>query len=257
MHRSPFDSSTSQRPEDLRPPPDPFGASTSYVGNTRFGQKREIPELSYNYREDRSHRLLDTDLREDERNLSWGVSWACLFSAVLEFSILAWPITAFSVWGFRLDTIYTLVFSIHLLKGMLLLIKTCSNTLVFRMRGRNSYHWFWGIWTRVSHVHQDPVLLLYSTLYGWIQIPIMTIFILVSAASYPVYYSSIAYWINWPMAIVSLVVGYVAWCVIISERSIRMPLKERVDLTERQRKRTQDNESRSRYFRPTTSPLPM
>jgi len=212
---------------------------------------REIPTLRYHYGDDRDHVVMGTDLYEERHTMSCNVSWACVFSACLELSILAWPITAFSIWGFELDTVYTLIFAIHLFKAIILLIKACSNTLVFRMRGRNSYHWFWGIWTRSSHVHQDPLLYTYAILYGWIQIPMMCIYILVSAASYPLYTYMIPYWVNWPMAIVSLVVGYIAWCVLISERSIRMELENRVDFSESQRQRSRDQRSRQRIYLPS------
>jgi len=214
-------------------------------------KSREVHTLQYHYGNDRDHVVMNTDLYEERHTLSCNVSWACVFSACLEGAILAWPITALVIWGFELDTVYSLVFFIHFFKAALLLVKACSNTLVFRMRGRNGYHWFWGIWTRTSHVHQDPLLYIYAILYGWIQIPMMCLFILVSAASYPLYTYTITYWINWPMAIVSLVVGYVAWCVLISERAIRMELERRVPFTHEQRRQRKRKSSRKSTYFPT------
>jgi hypothetical protein len=210
---------------------------------------REIPELRYHYGEDKDYVLMGKDLYDEKDAMSCNVSWACFVSALLEFSVFSWPIVAFSIWGIRLDTIYTLVFAIHLMKGLLLSVKVFTHTMVFRMRGRNSYHWLWGIWTRTSHVHEDPILYMYGVLYGWIQIPMMCLYILVSTASYPLYTSIVTYWINWPMAIVSLIVGYIAWCVLISERSIRMELEKRVDFTKEQREQTRERESKRAYMR--------
>jgi len=247
MYASPFEADA--RDDVPVVVPSPFGAAatgriSSPLPSGNRHRQRDTLELRYHYGDDRDHVVMGKDLYEERHTLSCNVSWACVFSAVLELSVLAWPITAFSVWGFELDTIYTLVFAIHLFKAIILIIKTFSNTLVFRMRGRNTYHWFWGIWTRASHVHQDPLLYAYAILYGWIQIPMMCLFILVAAASYPLYTHMVPYWINWSMAIVSLVLGYIAWCILISERSIRMELDKRVDFTQAQRQRTIEQKSR-------------
>jgi hypothetical protein len=45
------------------------------------------------------------------------------------------------------------------------------------------------------------------------------------------------------MAIVSLIVGYVTWCIIISEYGIRKPLRKYVDFTPEDR-----DQSKREYF---------
>lgn len=203
----------------------------------------EFVPLEYHWGEERDHVLMGKDLFSVRSSLSRRFSLLCVLAAAIEIIPFAWTIVAFSVWGFSLQTIYTLVFAIHLLKALLLSFKWCTSTLTYKMHGRVSYHWFTGIWTRLSHVHQDPVLLFYGSIYGMIHVPLMLIFLVVSVASYPMYDSSVVYWITWPMAIVSLIVGYVTWCIIISEYGIRKPLRKYVDFTPEDRDR-----SKGEYF---------
>lgn len=223
-------------------------------------EEEDVAALDYHWGEDRDHVLLGRDLFPFRGILSRKLSLMCMVAAVLEILPFGWTIVAFSIWGWSLQTIYTLVFSIHFAKAVLLSFKWCTSTLTYKMRGRNSYHWFTGIWTRLSHVHQDPILLIYGGLYGMIQIPMMLLFLVISAASYPLYTSSIVYWITWPMTIVSLLIGYINWCILISERGIRKPLEQYVDFTADDRDMTKQKEAAYFYsqfsqHQPTSDPF--
>lgn len=217
--------------------------------NSLYGaNKNDVIPLRYHYGDDHDHVLLGKDLYEERHTLSCNVSIACLIGSAIELSVFSWPIISFSIWGLEFDTILTLIFTINLFKAMILFIKSLTNTMVFRMQGRNSYHWFWGIWTRSSHVHQDPLLYMYSLIYGWIQIPIMCLFVIISASSYPLYSHIIPYFINISVAFLSLLLGYIVWCILISERSIRMQLQKRVDFTPQQRQKTMNEEYRKSAY---------
>ena len=206
-----------------------------------------ITPLEYHWGEEQDHVLLGKDLFPFRRSLSRRVSLICFVAAILEVIPFAWTVVALSIWGWSLQTIYTLVFTIHLVKALFLSFKWCSSTLTYKMRGRNSYHWFTGIWTRLSHVHQDTILLIYGGLYGMVHIPMMILFLVISVASYPLYTSSLLYWITWPMTIVSLIIGYINWCILVSEYGVRKPLERYVDFTPDDRNMSKQQESEKFY----------
>jgi hypothetical protein len=226
---------------------------------TEFTEPVVAPsQIFYHYNDAKDWQLLDTDLRPHRRTLINQFSLWCLLAAFIEFLPFCWTIVVFSIWGISYESIINLVFFIHVFKSMLILMKVFVSTDIYKYYGRISYHWLWGIWSRTSHVRGDKTLVMYSIIYGYIHIPMMLLFLLIAAGSYPLFTSSIAYWITWPMAIVSICVGYVTWCIIISESGIRKPLERYVDFTRKDRERTRERMIREtpkvlRYSREVTA----
>jgi hypothetical protein len=152
----------------------------------------------------------------------------------MDVAMLAWPATAISIWGIR-DAILTVLFFVHLVKIMFLLWALLAETQVYKMYGRRTYSFFWGQWTRRSHVRSNRPLSLYGFTYGWIQIPVILVYILLALTAYPLGLPKLLWWLQWPMGFVSLVIGYIAWCFIVSEMAIRKNLEQYVAFTPRER----------------------
>lgn len=240
-----------------------YNSSSVAAGRSKITELTEPvvapSQIFYHYNDAKDWQLLDTDLRPHRKTLINQFSLWCLLAAFIEFLPFCWTIVVFSIWGISYEAVINLVFFIHVLKSMLILMKVFVSTDIYKYYGRISYHWLWGIWSRTSHVRGDKTLVMYSVIYGYVHIPMMLLFLLIAAGSYPLFTSSIAYWITWPMAIVSICVGYITWCIIISETGIRKPLERYVDFTRRDRERTRERMIREsprvlRYPREVTIP---
>jgi hypothetical protein len=191
--------------------------------------------MRYHYEEDRGDWvLLNHDLHPVRRSIQMRANFFFAIALAMDVAMLAWPATAISIWGIR-DAILTVLFFVHLVKIMFLLWALLAETQVYKMYGRRTYSFFWGQWTRRSHVRSNRPLSLYGFTYGWIQIPVILVYILLALTAYPLGLPKLLWWLQWPMGFVSLVIGYIAWCFIVSEMAIRKNLEQYVAFTPRER----------------------
>ena len=200
--------------------------SNRYSGDHRYGNLmgREAFVNLYHFDNDRSGKLLGSDTHTHQSSMKIRANVFLVIAMLLDLALLAWPITAIIVWGI-VEAIFTILFFVHLVKAFFLFIEIVRfNTPIHKMFGRKEYGTISGIWTRVTHVKSSTPLFLYGLTYGWVQIPLMCFYIILSVASYPLMTTTF-YWISWPLGIVSIVVGYVAWCFIVSEMAIRKQLE--------------------------------
>ena len=189
--------------------------------------KREPIPLSYHYDEDRGDWvLLGQDLMPHRSSIMLRARVFFAIALSIEISLLAWPATAISIWGIQ-NAILTLAFCVHLIKAFLLVLAILSNTNIYKMYGRKAYSFFWGIWTRRSHVRESWALSYYVVAY-WMQIAVMCTYIVIALTMYPLEIPRTLWWIQWPMGFVSIFLGWVAWCLIISEQAIRKNFEEYV-----------------------------
>lgn len=184
----------------------------------------DSPELLYHYDHDDDWVLQGHDLYPIRSNIQTRAKAYFALALLTELLMLAWPCTAIPVWGIQ-QAALTLAFSIHLFKALFLFIQMLKYTRVYKMYGRRNFSHIWGIWTRSSHVRDSFSLSTYGVLYGWVQIPLIVLYIIVALTAKPLIDSDTLYWIQWPMGLASLVQGYVAWCIIVSELAIRKQLE--------------------------------
>jgi hypothetical protein len=201
----------------------------------RQRRRRGLP-LRYHFEEDRGDWvLMGHDLYPLRRSIQMRANFFFAIAMFIEIAVLAWPITAISIWGIQ-DAILTVAFFVvHVPKIFLLLWAIVAETHVYKMYGRRTYSMFWGQWTRRSHVRSNGALSMYGFVYGWIQVPVMLVYVLLALTAYPLGLPMLLWWIQWPMGLVSLAAGYVAWCFIISEMAIRKNLEQYVAFGPRER----------------------
>ena len=184
--------------------------------------------LQYHYEEDRRDWvLMGHDLYPHKRSIQTRANIFFAVALIIDVALIAWPVAAMSVWGFE-QAVLTFAFFVHLIKALLLLCAIVSETSVYKMYGRRNYAFFWGLWTRRSHVRSNTSLSIYGFVYGWIQIPVMITYIVLSITAYPLFISNVLYWTQWPMGFVSISSSYFAWCVVVSEMAIRRNLEQYV-----------------------------
>jgi len=186
--------------------------------------RRRRRGLQYHYEHDDDWVLQGHDLYPHRSTLQARAKLFFAVAIVTEVLMIAWPSTAISLWGLQQDGL-TLAFAIHLFKALLLFIQVFKYTRVYKMYGRRKFSALWGIWTRRSHVRESFMLSTYGLVYGWVHIPLIVMYIIVTLTAKPLIDSDVLYWVQWPMGFVSLVQGYVAWCFIVSEMGIRKPLE--------------------------------
>lgn len=193
------------------------------------GPRRQYTPLQYHYDEDRGDWvLMGHDLYPVRRSIQMRANFFFAIAMFIEIAMLAWPVTAISIWGITNAVLTVAFILVHVPKIVILLWAIVSETHVYKMYGRRAYSFFWGLWTRRSHVRSNMALSIYGFMYGWIQLPVMLTYILLALTAYPLGLPMVLWWIQWPMGIVSLVAGYVAWCFIISEMAIRKNLEQYV-----------------------------
>lgn len=187
--------------------------------------RRSKPRLAYHYGDDIGDWVLHGhDLYPHRSQIQARAKLFIAVAIVTEILMLAWPATALSIWGIE-QAFLTFFFAIHLFKAFVLMGEICTYTRVYKLYGRRNFSFLWGIWSRVSHVRDSFFLSTYGVLYGWIHIPLIAFYIILAATSKPLIESDVLYWTQWPLGIVSLLQGYVAWCFIVSEMAIRKQLE--------------------------------
>jgi hypothetical protein len=197
--------------------------------------RREPIPLNYHYDEDIGDWvLLGKDLMPHRGSIMMRARVFFAIAMFLEVSLLAWPITAIWIWGIQ-NAILTVAFIIHLFKALFLVLAIITNTNIYKMYGRKTYSFFWGIWTRRSHVRDSWALSYYVVLY-WTQIAIMCTYIVIALTMYPLDVPRTLWWIQWPMGLLSLFLGWVSWVLIVSEQAIRKNLEQYVAFAPHQRK---------------------
>ncbi len=204
-------------------------------GPKRERRRNGFVSLDYHFEEDKDWVLMGQDLHPHKHAIQTRANIYFAFALSIELVLIAWPVTAIFIWGFR-QAVLTFAFAVHFIKVLFLLAALLTETHVFKMYGRRSYAFFWGLWTRRSHVRSSGPLSMYGFVYGWIQVPIMCTYIVLALTAYPLFMSRTLFWIQWPMGFVSLALGYIAWCVIVSEMAIRKNLEQYVPFTAEQRR---------------------
>ncbi len=200
------------------------------VGQTRM-------PLNYHYEEDKHDWvLLGRDLYSHKHGIQRRANIFFALALLFDLALLAWPSTAIPVWGIQ-NAILTLAFGIHLFKALVLLWALVAETHVYKMYGRRAHSFVWGIWTRRSHVRTNTALSIYGFTYGWVQIPLMVVYIILALTSHPLGLPAVLWWTQWPMGFVSLVLGYISWCFIVSEMAIRKNLEQYVAFGPSERRR--------------------
>ena len=195
-----------------------------------------IIPLSYHYENDNgSWKLMGTDLKHKKFAILLRMKAILFLVLCFDFIVLAWPIASIYIWGFK-NSFLSIVFFVYIFKVILLVLSIFSTINVYKMYGRQRYSYFWGIWTRCSHVRSNIYIYTYGWFFGWMCIPMILMYITSSILLHFLGFDDTIWWMQVLIGLLILFVGYISWCLLISEYAIRNNIEQYVAMSPNERK---------------------